>query len=191
MTKWTVSSERVIYHSPPWLLVREQDVLLPGGELLRGYILLDERDGCLIAAVTRNGQMIMIEQYRHGRGETEIGLPSGFLEDSDADPLETAKRELLEETGYQSDAWIPLGVLFTNSNRGRQAFHFFLALDATKVAEQELEPGEDDAILRFLPIEEVEAWLATSNSNVGMAATTGIFLALSAVRREKRDEPIS
>lgn len=185
MTSWQVVDERVIYDARPWVIVREQDLMLPGGEHLEGYVLLDERDGCLVAAVTTGGELILLRQYRHGRGEPETGLPAGFLEGDDADPLETARRELLEETGHASDRWTSLGVLFTNSNRGRQVFHFFLALDAVPIAEQSLEPGEDDAELFLLPVEEVEAWLVSSNGDVGMAATAGILLALSAIRKER------
>lgn len=184
--EWTVSSERIVHERLPWLRIREQDVILPDGEMLHDYVLLDERDGCLVFAVTRGGQAILLEQYRHGRGEREIGLPSGYLESGDADPLETAKRELLEETGYRTDDWMALGALFTNSNRGRQVFHFYLALDATKVAPPALESGEVGAVVRLMPAQGVEAWLGRVNGDVGMAATAGILLALASIRKGER-----
>lgn len=184
--EWGVVSERVICDRRPWVLIREQDVMLPGGVLLHDYVLLDERDGCLIVAVTPDGQAIILEQYRHGRGEKEFGLPSGFLEAGDVDPLERAKQELLEETGYWSDDWQFLAHLFTNSNRGRQQFYFYLALDATKVATPAFESGESDITISLMPMQQLGEWLEKTNNNVGMAATTGILLALAAMQKRDR-----
>lgn len=185
MTGWQVLDERVLVEQPPWLTVKEQDVRLPGGQTLRNYIMLDLPDGCLIFAITPDGRALLLEQYRHGRGAREVGLPSGFI-DGDEPPLETAKRELLEETGYAGDDWISLGALFTNSNRGTQLFHFFLARDVRPIRGPEREASERDITMRLKDLNELRAYLARSNGDIGMAAMTGILLGMAELERMKR-----
>jgi 8-oxo-dGTP pyrophosphatase MutT (NUDIX family) len=180
---WTVSSERVVHERPPWLRVREQDVILPNGDELRDYVLLDERDGCLVLAVTSDGRAILLEQYRHGRGEREIGLPSGFLDGSE-DPLNAARRELLEETGYAGDDWTHLGSLFTNSNRGRRLFHFYLAHGVEVAAPPTLESGEADIDAHLVPLRDLREWVAERNGDIGMAAMAGLLMGMAALERE-------
>ena len=56
----------------------------------------------------------MIDQYRHGLGETSYEIPAGVMEPSDRSPLEAARRELLEETGYGGGEWRPLTCICAN-----------------------------------------------------------------------------
>lgn len=182
--KWRVLDERVVHDASPWVTIREQDVMLPNGDTLTDYILFDERDGCLVFAVTDQGRVILLEQYRHGRGDREVGLPSGFLDDTE-DPLDTARRELLEETGYAGDHWTHLGSLFTDSNRGSQLFHFFLARDVAPIGSPDRGPGEVDIDVRLMSLDELTDYLVRSNGNIGMAAMTGILLGMAELEREK------
>jgi len=184
MAGWQVIEERVLVDQPPWLTVREQDIKFPGGQILQNYILLDERDGCLVFAVTQDGRAILLEQYRHGRGTREVGLPSGFLDEGE-DPLAAARRELMEETGYAGHNWTSLGALFTNSNRGRQLFHFFLARDVRLVQGPEREVSERDITISLMRLDELKAYLAQSNGDIGMAAMAGILLGLAELERER------
>ena len=70
-----------------------------------------------------------------------IELPSG-IQDGPGEPVDQMKRELLEETGFASDEWQPLGTFFANAPRLDNRVHCFVALDARKVAEPELDDGE-------------------------------------------------
>ena len=71
---------------------------------------------------------------RTDRADIVFDLPSGLIEDGEA-PLAAAQRELLEETGYRSDRWTPLGSFVVNSNYGAGRVHAFLAVDVERVSE--------------------------------------------------------
>ena len=95
-----------------------------------------------IVALTKSGEVILVRQYRHGVCDTLFEFPGGVVEDNE-DPLNGAKRELLEETGYESSQWIPIAKLYPNPALQTNTLHCFLALDAVKVSEQSLDAGED------------------------------------------------
>src|SRR5687768_14960127 len=52
-------------------------------------------------ALTKEGKLVMIEQYRHGSNTVELEVPGGMIDPSDTSPLEAGLRELREETGYE------------------------------------------------------------------------------------------
>jgi len=66
------------------------------------FFVIDTVDWVNVVAVTTAGQIVMVEQYRHGTNSLEIEVPGGMIDPHDASPLQAAHRELLEETGYQS-----------------------------------------------------------------------------------------
>ena len=85
--------------------------------------------------------ILLVEEYRHGARQVVVELPSG-IHDTPGEPIEAMKRELLEETGFASEEWLPLGSFFANAPRLDNRVHCFVALDARKVAEPKLDDGE-------------------------------------------------
>lgn len=86
-----------------------------------------------------NGKVVVAKEQQPGT-ETFATFLGGCSEEGE-DPLHAAKRELLEETGFHSDAW---ELLFTLPIPGRINWdiHFYVARDCKKVAEQNLDNGE-------------------------------------------------
>lgn len=114
---------------------------LSNGNLLDATIL-EFRSWAIVVALTKNGEVVLVKQYRHGVCESLLEFPGGVVED-DEDPVEGAKRELLEETGYTASNIIPVGKLYPNPALQTNTQYGFLALDAEKVSEQNLDGGED------------------------------------------------
>lgn len=130
---WKTLASRTLLERPPWLTVGEEQVELPDGRVI-DYLRLRLRDYAVAVALTPSRELVVERSYKHGPRSVTFQLPAGLLEDGE-DPLEAAKRELLEETGYASDDWRSLGRFIADSNYGANWAHAFLALDARRVAE--------------------------------------------------------
>ena len=114
---------------------------LPNGNFLDATIL-EFNAWANIVALTRDGQVVLVRQYRHGVCDVLLEFPGGVVERGE-DPVEGAKRELLEETGYSASNVIQLGKLYPNPAFQTNTLYCFLALDAERVGEQSLDAGED------------------------------------------------
>lgn len=67
-----------------------------------------------VIALTREGQLVMIEQYRHGSNTVELEIPGGMIDPEDSSPLEAGLRELREETGYEGTQAEVIGQIYAN-----------------------------------------------------------------------------
>jgi ADP-ribose pyrophosphatase len=122
------------------------------GNLLDATIF-EFRSWANIMALTKNNEVVLIKQYRHGIVDVLWEFPGGVVED-DEDPVEGAKRELLEETGYRVSELIPIARLYPNPALQVNTLHCFLAYDAEQVSAQNLDAGEDIEV-HLLPLEEL------------------------------------
>lgn len=139
--KWKVLKSEYLFKRP-WLTARKDEVQLPDGRINPEYYILEYPDWVNVIAFTKDGQMVLERQYRHGLGKTCYELPCGVVEAGEAS-LEAAKRELLEETGYAGGVWQEWMTLSPNASANSNLVHCFLARDVEKVAEQDLDPTED------------------------------------------------
>ena len=94
----TVSSKYLFRR--PWLTVRCEDMLLPNGNHIPEYYILEYPDWVNTIAITKDGKFVFVRQYRPGIERTCYELCAGVCEKEDASPLVSAQRELWEETGY-------------------------------------------------------------------------------------------
>ena len=83
----------------PWLTARRDELELPDGRIVPEYYVLEYPDWVNVIAITKDGHFVMERQYRHALGCTCYELPCGVMEEGET-PLEAAKRELAEETGF-------------------------------------------------------------------------------------------
>lgn len=138
---WQVLESKYSYRDR-WLAVRSDTVRVPNGTILSPYHTIEFPEWVCAIALTPEREVVLIEEYRHGIERLSVELPCGTPDDEAEDVLSAMKRELLEETGYASSEWHALGSSTANTARQNNRVHSFLALDARKVADQELDPGE-------------------------------------------------
>ena len=138
---WEVLESKISY-SDRWLTVRSDTVRVPNGTVLSPYHTIEFPEWICAIALTPAREIVLIEEYRHGIEGLSIELPCGTPDKPGEDLLAATQRELLEETGYAADEWHNLGSSNANTARQNNRVHAFLALDARKVADQDLDPGE-------------------------------------------------
>lgn len=175
MKPWRVLSSNVLIDRLPWLRVTEQNVRLPNGHVIERYLLADTREYSMVFALTEDGRVPLVRQYKHGPRKPVYDLPAGYLDDGE-DPLAAAQRELLEETGYVVDDWRHLSSLLLDANRTSARAHLFLARGARQVAAPHLDETEDLVTQLYAP-EQLLA-MVRSHEIDNMATVACILLAL-------------
>lgn len=173
---WRVLREQLLLDRSPWLRVVEQDVMLPDGSTLTGFLLTEVRDYAMVFAVTPEGRVPLVHQYKHGWRSMAYDLPAGYLAPGEA-PLHCAQRELLEETGLAAAQWEALAHPLLDSNRGGNRAHLFLARDARPVAAPQLEASEAGLAVEFFDLPRLlDLW--QHDDTLGLASAAAIGLAL-------------
>jgi 8-oxo-dGTP pyrophosphatase MutT (NUDIX family) len=127
---------------------------LPNGKMLDATVM-EFRTWANIVALTKDRKAVLVRQYRHGIRDTCIEFPGGIVEDGE-DPLDGARRELLEETGYASQNVVEIGRIYPNPAMQVNQLVCYMAFDAEKVGAQDLDDGEDIEV-DLIPLEEVIA----------------------------------
>lgn len=138
-------------------------------------------DAAVILALTDAGELVLVEQYRPPLGAPCIELPAGLVGDEAAgeDPLASAKRELLEETGFEATCWEAFGRFASSPGMIGEIFHFFRATGLRRVA-----PGGGTAseaiTVHVVPLADVPAFLEVARAR-GCAVDTRLLIALKLV----------
>ena len=117
------------------------------------FFVIESVDWCNIIALTPDDRLVMVEQYRQGTNLVELELPGGMIDPGEG-PLETAARELREETGYAGDAPKSGGFVYANPAIMNNKVHTFVIRNAAKQHDTELDAGED-LITRLVPLAEI------------------------------------
>lgn len=154
---WKVLSCRYLSQKP-WFTVREEHVQLPNGSEIPDYYVFEYPDWINVIAVTTDGRYVFERQYRHALGLVSYELCAGVCEPTDASPLEAARRELLEETGFGGGEWEELMILSPNPGTQTNLTYCYLARGVERVAPPHQEATEDIAV-ELLSLDEVRALL--------------------------------
>jgi 8-oxo-dGTP pyrophosphatase MutT (NUDIX family) len=149
--KWTITKDKKVYGTPIFSL-QEKEVLPDDGSDAAKFYVLNAPEWINVIALTDNNEVALVEQYRHGIDETTLEIPGGMV-DAGEKPLEAAKRELLEETGFESDSWELLGKASSNPAILSNFTHIYMARDCKKTSPQQTD-GHEDIKVHSLPIKE-------------------------------------
>ncbi|NEM98568.1 NUDIX hydrolase [Pontibacter burrus] len=172
----TLSSEMVV--NEKWYKLRRDEVELPNGVVLDDYYVSVRPDVVLTFPVTEDGQVIFVRQYKHAASNVFIELPGGVIDDHETNPMEAARREMLEETGYTSDDMELVLEVIDNPTKDTNKIYFYLARNAYKVAEQDLDESENIEVL-LVPVKDVEQMVLSGKINV----SGSVALCLLALRK--------
>jgi 8-oxo-dGTP pyrophosphatase MutT (NUDIX family) len=137
---------------------RADECQLPDGRIMPRYYVLEFPDWVNVVAITADNQIVLVEQYRHAAQATFLEVPGGGTHPGCEDPLEAGRRELLEETGYESSTWINCGFHYPNPALQSNRMHTFLALNCKHIQAPQLDPYEDLKTVTMPLQEAIEKW---------------------------------
>ena len=138
---WQVDTSEYI-HRLPWFTVRKDAIRMESGGVIPDYFVFEYPNWVNVVAVTTDGQLVLIRQYRHGIAGVHYELCAGVV-DPGEDPLVAAQRELLEETGFGGGHWQPLMTLSANPGTHANLTYAFLATGVDLKQAQHLEITEE------------------------------------------------
>ena len=143
---WQVEENSYLIKNP-WLTVRQDAVRLPNGGFMPDYYVFEYPNWVNVIAVTTDGQLVLVRQYRHGIAGVHYELCAGTVDAadgmSDEGLLLAAQRELLEETGYGSGDWQAFMSLSANTGTHTNLNYTFLATNVVWQQPQHLDDTED------------------------------------------------
>lgn len=163
--KWKVVKSEYLFNRPPWLTIRRDCVELPSGRQNPEFYVLEYPDWVNVIAITEEGKFVMEKQYRHGLGKTCYEIAAGVIEKGET-PLEAAKRELLEETGYEGGQWKEAMAISGNPSVTSNISHCFIARGVRKVSDQNLDSTED---LSVILMDKEQVWDLLVNDQIKQA----------------------
>lgn len=170
----TLARQTILNHNQ-FLRVEQHIVQTPDGQTIFDWSWVITPDFINVVAVTDEGRLICFRQTKYAVGGETLGVVGGYIK-PDEDPLEAAKRELLEETGYAAEEWTALGAYWVDGNRGAGRAYPFLARQARLVATPDADDLEALEML-LLTRAEVEAALRQGQFKV-LPWTAAVALAL-------------
>lgn len=120
---WRTLGRDYLYRNP-WCAFRVDEVVLPGGATIE-YGVLESGGFAAVVAVTKEGGVVLVRQWRQPLGDFTLELPSGGVDVGEA-PKDAAWRELFEETGYRAVGELGhLASVHTSTGRTTEVCHLF------------------------------------------------------------------
>lgn len=152
---WSVVRENKEYTTPIFNLLHRKMRLESGEEHNEGdFYVLEAPEWVNVLPITEDKKVVLVEQFRYGIEQPTLEIPGGMV-DSGETPLEAIRRELAEETGYESEKWESLGKVSANPAIMTNYTHLYLAQNCEFTGFWEAEGDIHERIkVHALPLEE-------------------------------------
>jgi ADP-ribose pyrophosphatase len=164
----------LLYHGRIFDLIIEEVEDTPGK--IRKREIISHPGGSVVVPLLDNNEVIFVRQYRYPLKKFILEIPAGKLEPNE-DPLEAAKRELREETGYLAKHYEKLTAMLTTPGFCNEVLHIFLATGLKRSEHgQDLDEGEQSLTVEKIPFIKVIEMIERGEI-IDSKTIAGIFLA--------------
>jgi 8-oxo-dGDP phosphatase len=161
--QWPVHGSEQLYRGSAPFGVRMDEISAPGGDERFHRLVVEHPGAVVVLAVDDEDRALVLRQYRHAAGMRLVELPAGLL-DPGEDPLDAARRELVEEVAHEAAEWTHLTTILNSPAITSERIELFLARGLTPVPDRggfELEHEEADMTVHRVPVDDlVEGVLA-------------------------------
>ena len=148
---WKLLERKKVYGSK-FVNVYEDKIELPNGSVIDDYTVIEKPSIVIIVATDEKGDVIILHEYKYAVGKTLLTLPAGHKKKEEM-PIDTAKRELLEETGFSGDNFEELGILYDYPTKD---IHKVYVVRATNVVQKEHTEHEETEGIHYQLITKEE-----------------------------------
>jgi ADP-ribose pyrophosphatase len=153
--------------------VWEEEIVLPNGKSSK-QTRIDHNRTIAVAAFNDKNEILLISQYRNAVKKNLLEIPAGTMDKTEQSPIDCARRELAEETGFQAQTFIPLFEGYLVPGYCNEYMYFFLARNLSAYS---LPPDEDEFI-EIVPTSLVKAKELLKNGGIiDVKTVLGLFLA--------------
>jgi len=156
--KWKTLTSDVAYRTPIFDLHRRRSIHSQRGE--HDFFILDAPNWVNIIPLTGSGEVVMINQWRHGIAEFTLEIPGGMVDVEDASPMHAARREMIEESGYDSDQIVELGMVHPNPAIQGNICFSFLAKNVRPV-DKPVALGNEETEVVLVPMKEIRGLIGS------------------------------
>lgn len=154
MDQWKTTQKRTVLQNGKFLTVEYHTIELPDGQIIEDWSWVITPDYINAIVIDEEGRFVFFKQTKYALDGIALAPVGGYIEPGE-DPLESAKREVLEETGYEAPNWVDLGNYQVGANRGIATAYAYLATGAYKAAEPDADDLEEQVMV-FLTLDEVK-----------------------------------
>ena len=139
---WKMKKEEILDKRGPFTLISSHKEN-PRNGFVVDFLRIDSVDWVATIPITPEGEVVLVRQYRQAIDLISTEIPAGCAHQEESNFAISARRELVEETGYDSEEIEPLGFVHPNPGMMPVKAHIFLAKNVKKQKEQKLDDGED------------------------------------------------
>ena len=142
------------------------------------FHVLESTDWVNIIPITSTQEVVLVRQFRHGIREHTLEIPGGMVDADDPSPLVAARREMIEESGYDSDRVVALGAIHPNPAIQNNFCHSFVAYDVERRHDTHFDTTEETEVV-LVPLARIPELIRAGEITHALVVVAFHWLALS------------